>query len=105
MGLKISKMFFKQQSFSLGEKGEKSSPELATFMKNDSVCRRLAQYEDCLKDIARAARFGYPRENFYKLWERKGKCYQGLARYDLAAKCYRQAMQCLKESSLRYKCL
>jgi tetratricopeptide (TPR) repeat protein len=49
----------------------------------------------------RAARFGYPRENLYKLWERKGKCYQGLKRYDLAAKCYRQAMQGLKESSLR----
>jgi len=71
-----------------------------SYANRSAALRRLNQYEDCLKDIARAAKFGYPKENFYKLWERKGKCYQGLKRYDLAAKCYRQALQCLKESSL-----
>jgi len=71
-----------------------------SYANRSAALRRLAQFEDCLKDISRAAKFGYPKENVYKLWERKGKCYQGLKRYDLAAKCYRQAMQCLSESAL-----
>ena len=70
-----------------------------------AALRKLSQYEDCLRDIARAAKFGYPRyflkniysssvynflfltiendpfrQNIYKLWERKGKCYEGLKR-------------------------
>ena len=71
-----------------------------SYANRSAALRRLAQFEDCLKDISRAAKFGYPKENFFKLWERKGKCYQGLKRYDLSAKCYRQALQCLKESAL-----
>lgn len=70
-----------------------------SYGNRSAALRKLSQYEDCLKDIARAARFGYPRQNIYKLWERKGKCYEGLKRFDLAAKCYRQALQCVKESS------
>lgn len=71
-----------------------------SYANRSAALRRLSQFEDCLKDISRAAKFGYPKENIYKLWERKGKCYQGLRRYDLAAKCYRQALQSLKESAL-----
>ena len=41
-----------------------------------AALRKLNQYEDCLKDIARAAKFGYPKASIYKLWERKGKCYE-----------------------------
>lgn len=67
---------------------------LATCYANRSAAlRKLCQYEDCLRDIARAARFGYPKENMYKLWERKAKCYQAIKRYDMAAKCLRQALQ------------
>ena len=51
-------------------------------------------------DIARAAKFGYPKENVFKLWERKGKCYQGLKKYELATKCLRQAIQSLKEAHM-----
>ncbi len=36
----------------------------------------------------------------FKLWERKGKCYFGLKRYELAAKCIRQSLNALKESGL-----
>jgi len=71
-----------------------------SYANRSAALRRLAQFEECLKDISRAAQFGYPKENLYKLWERKGKCYQGLKRYDLSAKCYRQALQCIKESTL-----
>eukprot|EP00096_Caligus_rogercresseyi_P010373 TRINITY_DN3755_c0_g1_i1.p1 TRINITY_DN3755_c0_g1~~TRINITY_DN3755_c0_g1_i1.p1 ORF type:complete len:831 (-),score=261.39 TRINITY_DN3755_c0_g1_i1:283-2775(-) len=70
------------------------------YANRSAALRKLCQYEDCLKDIARAARFGYPRENLYKLWERKGKCYQGLKKFELASKCIRQSLSCLKESSL-----
>ena len=45
-------------------------------------------------------RFGYPKENMFKLWERKGKCYYGLKRFELAAKCLRQSLNVLKESGL-----
>ena len=71
-----------------------------SYGNRSAALRKLNQYEDCLRDIARAAKFGYPKANIYKLWERKGKCYEGLKRYDLAAKCYRQALQCVKESNL-----
>jgi tetratricopeptide (TPR) repeat protein len=70
------------------------------YANRSAALRRLCQYEDCLRDIARAARFGYPKENMYKLWERKGKCYFGLKRYELAAKCVRQSLNALKESGL-----
>lgn len=63
------------------------------YANRSAALRKLCQYEDCLRDIARAARFGYPKENMYKLWERKAKCYQGIKRYDMAAKCLRQALQ------------
>jgi len=69
-----------------------------SYGNRSAALRKLSQYEDCLRDIARAAKFGYPRQNIYKLWERKGKCYEGLKRYDLAAKCYRQALMCVKET-------
>ena len=36
----------------------------------------------------------------FKLWERKGKCYYGLKRFELAAKCLRQSLNVLKESRL-----
>ena len=70
------------------------------YANRSAALRRLCQYEDCLRDIARAARFGYPKENMFKLWERKGKCYYGLKRYELAAKCIRQSLNALKESGL-----
>ena len=71
-----------------------------SYGNRSAALRKLNQYEDCLKDIARAAKFGYPKANIFKLWERKGKCYEGMKRYDLAAKCYRQALQSVKESAL-----
>ena len=71
-----------------------------SYGNRSAALRKLSQFEDCLKDIARAARFGYPKASIYKLWERKGKCYEGMKRYDLAAKCYRQALQSVKESNL-----
>ena len=71
-----------------------------SYANRSAALRKLNQFDDCLRDIARAAKFGYPKENFFKLWERKGKCYQGLKRYDMSAKCLRQALQSLKDSSL-----
>lgn len=70
------------------------------YANRSAALRKLCQYEDCLKDIARAAKFGYPKENLYKLWERKGKCYQGMKKFEMALKCYRQALTSLKESNL-----
>jgi len=70
------------------------------YANRSAALRKLSQYEECLRDVARAAKFGYPREIIFKLWERKGKCYIGLKRYEQAAKCLRQAIQCLKESYL-----
>ena len=64
------------------------------YANRSAALRKLCQYEDCLKDIARASRFGYPKENLYKLWERKGKCYQGLKKYEMASKCLRQSLSC-----------
>ena len=50
------------------------------FHGRSAALRKLNQFEDCLRDIARAAKFGYPKASIYKLWERKGKCYEGLRR-------------------------
>ncbi len=86
-------------------KGKKSPPSKyeslsLCYANRSAALRKLGQYEECIKDIARAAKFGYPRENLYRLWERKGKCYQGMRRPEMAVKCYRQALLSLKESTL-----
>ena len=90
---------------SVGEKKKKAPPAkyeplALSYANRSAALRRLCQYEECLIDIARAAKFGYPKENVFKLWERKGKCYQGLKRYELATKCLRQAVQSLKEANM-----
>lgn len=96
-GLKLLKTTSSQDD----EKPHNKFEALALCYANRSAAlRRLCQYEDCLRDIARAARFGYPKENMFKLWERKGKCYYGLKRFELAAKCLRQSLNVLKESRL-----
>ena len=73
------------------------------YANRSAALRKLNQYDECLMDVARAAKFGYPRNMTFKLWERKGKCYLGLKRYEQASKCLRQAVQCLKESNLTDK--
>ena len=73
------------------------------YANRSAALRKLCQYDECLLDVARAAKFGYPKQMVFKLWERKGKCYLGLKRYEQASKCLRQAMQCLKESALTEK--
>ena len=83
-----------------GHKENKFEALSLCYANRSAALRRLCQYEDCLRDIARAARFGYPKENMFKLWERKAKCYFGLKRYELAAKCLRQSLNALKESGL-----
>merc|ERR1711884_87155 len=83
-----------------GHKDNKFEALSLCYANRSAALRRLCQYEDCLRDIARAARFGYPKENMFKLWERKAKCYFGLKRYELAAKCLRQSLNALKESGL-----
>ena len=54
----------------------KFEPLALSYANRSAALRRLCQYEECLLDISRAAKFGYPKENVFKLWERKGKCYQ-----------------------------
>ena len=83
-----------------GHKENKFEALSLCYANRSAALRRRCQYEDCLRDIARAARFGYPKENMFKLWERKAKCYFGLKRYELAAKCLRQSLNALKESGL-----
>ena len=106
---KVDKGATKGKKPSIKKKSEPKKPaspyESLSFCyaNRSAALRKLGQYEECLTDVARAAKFGYPKENVYKLWERKGKCYLGLKRYEQAAKCLRQAVQCLKEAHLSDK--
>merc|ERR1719225_1914013 len=97
-GLKILKKSSSQDED--GKQPNKFEALALCYANRSAALRRLCQYEDCLRDIARAARFGYPKENMFKLWERKGKCYYGLKRYELATKCIRQSLNALKECGL-----
>lgn len=38
----------------------------------------MQKYEDCLKDVARAYKFGYPKEKIYKLYEREAQSHLAL---------------------------
>merc|ERR1712228_433544 len=97
-GLKILKKSSSQDED--GKQPNKFEALALCYANRSAALRRLCQYEDCLRDITRAARFGYPKENMFKLWERKGKCYHGLKRNELAMKCIRQSLNALKESGL-----
>ena len=104
---KINRLVHKK---SLKKKGEPPKrvaspyePLSFCYANRSAALRKLNQYDECLMDVARAAKFGYPRNMIFKLWERKGKCYLGLKRYEQASKCLRQALQCLKESNLTDK--
>ena len=99
-GLNLLKKVSSQETDSDSKQPNKFEALALCYANRSAALRRLCQYEDCLRDIARAARFGYPKENMFKLWERKGKCYHGLKRYELAAKCLRQSLNALKESGL-----
>ena len=45
----------------------KYEPLALSYANRSAALRRLCQYEECLLDIARAAKFGYPRENVFKV--------------------------------------
>ena len=46
----------------------KYEPLALSYANRSAALRRLCQYEECLLDIARAAKFGYPRENVFKVY-------------------------------------
>ena len=67
------------------------------FHRRSAALRKLNQFEDCPRDIARAAKFGYPKASIYKLWERKGKCYEGLRRSDFSRNIFSDKTQQTKK--------
>ena len=57
----------------------------------------------CLDDINASFMFGYPPELVFKLFERRGRCYVKLNRFDEAAKAFEAALLKVEESKLEGK--
>ena len=57
----------------------------------------------CLDDINASFMFGYPPELVFKLFERRGRCYVKLNRFDEAAKAFEAALLKVEDSKLEGK--
>lgn len=60
----------------------------------------LNRHRYALEDIKEASQFGYPKELFYKLEERRAKCLLALEKHDDAIKAFRGALKALDDAKL-----
>jgi tetratricopeptide (TPR) repeat protein len=64
---------------------ENCSEALALALANRSaVLFSMGNHDSCLSDIRQALKFNYPNKLLYKLFERRGKCFQALGRIEEA---------------------
>ena len=83
---------------------ESKGKELSlAFANSSAVLYHLKQYTECLKGIELALKNGYPGNLRYKLFDRQGKCFVELGKFDEAMRCFGKAKQALNESKLDSK--
>lgn len=63
----------------------------------------MERHEYALEDIEEASRFGYPKDLFYKLEERRAKCLLGLKKHDEAIEAFRRALQALDDARIPFE--
>lgn len=63
----------------------------------------LEKHREALTDLEEALRVGYPKELFYKLEERRARCFLGLKRHDEAIVAFRNALKSLDDAKLSFE--
>uniref|UniRef100_T1GGT7 Uncharacterized protein n=1 Tax=Megaselia scalaris TaxID=36166 RepID=T1GGT7_MEGSC len=58
----------------------KENEEFASIVvaNRSAALYHMNKFEDCLKDVARAFKLGYPKDKSYKLYEREAQSHLGL---------------------------
>ena len=72
--------------------------ELALAYNNRSAALYyLKKYEMCLRDTDLALMYGYPEQSYYKLYERRGKCFFAMKQKAAALQAYNTAEDWLEK--------
>lgn len=83
---------------------ETKDVDLANAYANRSAALfHLKDYAACIWNAELAFRFGYPKENHYKLHDRQGKCYRKLHDFSKAKISFQTALGCVDSSLLDEK--
>ena len=84
--------FYTCAVFSAPVESEDCSFALALANRSASLFH-MNHYQDCIRDIELALNNGYPKEMYFKLYERRGQCYWKLGKQDLAQDDWKLAME------------
>ena len=83
------------------KEGRDNTNELALAYGNRSAALfYLQRYHDCLDDIDLAFQSEYPKDSYYKLYDRQGKCYLAIGDRSVARDCFNKALENVQESGL-----
>jgi len=83
------------------EEVEKANSEFVLALGNRSACLlQMKRYADCLRDVALALRYGYPRHLRYKLYDRQARALIELGRFDEALEALRKLHSSLSLTTL-----
>ncbi len=89
------------QSPALDVADNQDEPALALALANRSATLlNIKKYRQSIIDIQLAMQYGYPEDLSYKLYDRKGKCYQGMFDTAQAVQAFRKAGELLKVAKL-----
>lgn len=73
------------------------------YANSSAVLFNLKRFHECLRGIQLALSNGYPEELRYKVFDRQGKCFVELGKFEEARTCFGKAKQALNGSSLDEK--
>ena len=86
---------------SRGPQEHKASEELLFALANRSAALQfLKLYELSIRDIDQSIEWGYPKEQLFKLLERRGKCLAHLGKKAEAIDTFKKGIQCLGQAKL-----
>ena len=74
-----------------------------SFANRSAALFHMKLYNECIMDVDNALDHNYPKSMRYKLYERKGRSYANLDKFDQAQKNFTQAMTCLEEIKMEKK--
>uniref|UniRef100_A0A1B6J8P5 Protein-lysine N-methyltransferase SMYD4 n=2 Tax=Homalodisca liturata TaxID=320908 RepID=A0A1B6J8P5_9HEMI len=91
-----SRAIIKQPQQSSSDKEELS----VLFANRSAALYHLKEYEAALQDIQSAFDFNYPSHLYYKVYDRKSRCFLALQQLKSARGAFRQSLQALDEAKL-----
>ena len=83
------------------KEGDEGDNELALSYGNRSATLyHLNRFRDCLDDIELALQSGYPKDSYYKLYDRQGKCFLAIGKGKNAKESFSKAVDCIKSAKM-----